>query len=479
MLNAEVLPSPSSLVSSDRPRVAHVPVVSRALTKAGLVERDGSVTGAIPAWLGGRLLRTAPAVFELGSFRAQHWFDGLGMLYGFRIRDGKVSFAQRLLECDVAAQAAEGRVRTASFASPNQRSFWQRIFEPVPKVTDNANVNVLRFGAEWVALTESPHQLRIDDATLGVLGRVHSDDALPKNMAPTAHPHFDFERNLMINVGTALGRKGELIAFEQAPGSSERREIGRFVANEVSYVHSFGVTSSSVILVGQPWLVSPTSLLWSNRGYAEHLRWKPEQGTRFIALDRARRGELREFHGDALFTFHTVNSFVDGDALVMDLLAYQDPSVVDEFRVERMLQALTFKRPSLYRARLANGEARLEKLCETGFEFPAINYRRVSGVRHRWVWGSTARGDGADIVAVDCESGAIRHFGAPGYVFGEPVFVPRPGADAEDDGVLLVVGSNGERSQLVVLDAKTLDPHATVHVGVPIPLGFHGSFSRT
>ena len=79
-------------------------------------------------------------------------------------------------------------------------------------------------------------------------------------------------RKALVNVGSVLGQKGELIAFEQPLGSSARREIGRFSAGEVPYVHSFGLTPESVILVGHPWLVRPSSLLWSNRGFRAHVR---------------------------------------------------------------------------------------------------------------------------------------------------------------------------------------------------------------
>ncbi|HET9931939.1 MAG TPA: carotenoid oxygenase family protein [Polyangiaceae bacterium] len=478
MMNAEILPNPSLVAPAERSERAPIPAVSRALLAEGLVEREGVLTGTLPPWLNGRLLRTAPALFNAGTFHAKHWFDGIGMLYGFRFRGGKATFAQRLLECEAAAEAHRGRLPRATFASPNQRSFWRRIFEPIPEVTDNANVNVLRQGDEWVALTESPYQLRVSDAELSVRGRVVYDDALPKNMGMTAHPHFDFARNVAVNLGTVLGRKGELIAFEQAQGSATRREIGRYVANELPYQHSFGITAASVVIVGHPWLVRPTSLLWSNRGFAEHFRWKPELGTRFIVLDRG-GGATREFSAEALFTFHTVNTYPDGDDLVLDLLAYPDPSIVQNLKVENMLDGIVGLRPRLCRAHLgANGRARLETLSELGFEFPSINYRRVSGVRHRFVWGATARGDGRDIVGIDCESGVVRHFGVPGFVFGEPIFVAAPGARAEDEGVLLAVGSNGESSKLAVLDAHSLEPEALLHLDLPIPLGFHGSFSR-
>jgi carotenoid cleavage dioxygenase-like enzyme len=71
-------------------------------------------------------------------------------------------------------------------------------------------------------------------------------------------------------------------------------------------------------------------------------------------------------------------------------------------------------------------------------------------------------------------------FQEPGWLFGEPVFVARPGATAEDDGVLLTVGTHNERavSALLVLDAASLDVHAWAEIPAPIPLGFHGSFFR-
>src|SRR5690606_1111497 len=54
------------------------------------------VEGALPSWLEGRLIRTAPALFELGRFRAEHWFDGFGMLYAFEL-GAEPKFKQRLL----------------------------------------------------------------------------------------------------------------------------------------------------------------------------------------------------------------------------------------------------------------------------------------------------------------------------------------------------------------------------------------------
>jgi beta,beta-carotene 9',10'-dioxygenase len=449
--------------------------------------RDGvqvALEGAVPEWLKGRLVRTAPALFESGNWRAEHWFDGLGMLYSFELEPEGVRFAQRKLESSVAEQVArDGRIRTASFATKNQRPWWQRLLEPIPRVTDNANVNVVRMGSEWVAMTESPHQLVIDERTLGVAGRVRYEDAFPPSMGMTAHPHFDFERNLVVNLGVLLGRNAEIVAYDHAPSSRVRREIGRVTLPELPYVHSFGLTRDHVVVVGHPFATKPHSLLWSNRGFIDHFTWAPERGTKLYVLDRnAGSGAPRApriFETDAFFTFHVVNAFQEGGDIVLDTLAYDDANAIDEFRVATMRSSSDWQRPRLVRIRmLQNGKTQLETLSTDRFEFPSINYRARSGSRHRFVWGATAHGDGADVVRFDSATGKALTFGVRGYRFGEPVFVARPGAAEEDDGVLLTTGSTERSSMLAVLDARSLEPRALARADLPIPLGFHGSFAR-
>ena len=118
-------------------------------------------------------------------------------------------------------------------------------------------------------------------------------------------------------------------------------------------------------------------------------------------------------------------------------------------------------------------------LTLAAFEVPGISYRRHSGQAYRCVYGSTLAGDGKEVVKIDLGSGARKTFGEAGHVFGEPVFVARPGATEEDDGVVLTVGSTATRAVLAVLDGKTFEPVAHARLETPIPLGFHGSFAAT
>ena len=76
----------------------------------------------------------------------------------------------------------------------------------------------------------------------------------------------------------------------------------------------------------------------------------------------------------------------------------------------------------------------------------------------------------------------ISMWGAEDCYPSEPVFVPSPGNDNdEDDGVLLSVVFEGQKVQsyLVVLNAKTLLELARVDLPQVIPLSFgHGSFRQ-
>ena len=47
------------------------------------------VSGKIPSWLSGTLIRNGPAMFEVGIQKFNHWFDGLAMLHKFSFREGK------------------------------------------------------------------------------------------------------------------------------------------------------------------------------------------------------------------------------------------------------------------------------------------------------------------------------------------------------------------------------------------------------
>ncbi|GAA0766487.1 carotenoid oxygenase family protein [Ideonella azotifigens] len=449
---------------------------------------EAAVTGKVPEWLQGDLLRTCPAVFAQGDWQARHWFDGLGQVYAFRIGSGAVSFQSRLLDSEAAREVAAGRAQRSSFGTPTGRTPWQRLLQPVQRSTDNTNVNIVQMGDELVAMTEGAQQLRIDAATLRSLGvRPYGQDGLDGNLM-SAHPHRDFARRQVVNLATNFGSSGGVVSlYEHGDGEHTRRVVGSWRTERVPYLHSFGLTPSRAVLLAHPFSVKPLAMLWSNRGYIDHFEWRPQDGTRLVVMDRA-TGATTEYETDAMFVFHTVNAFERGSETVLDVLAYPDAAIMEDLRVARMVERLPDLRPSLVRITMRPGQPRaeLQTLSEAGFEFPCIHYHRHSGSDYRFAWGAAdgpATNDGSggyasSIVKVDLHSGMGRSFSDGERIYGEPVFVARPGGTDEDDGVLLSVGCSQQQrsSALAILDARTMALLASVEVPAAIPLGFHGSF---
>ena len=446
------------------------------------------VEGELPPWLAGNLLRTCPAIFERGPWRAKHLFDGLGMLYGFELADGQVWYRNRYLRGQQWDRIEAGRGWKASWGDGPQRSWLRRLVQPVPESTDNANVNLGRVGDDFVAMTETPHQLRFDPRTLETLGAKHYDDSLGEP-SMIAHPHADPRTGEVVSVAIRLGARSQVLLYRVEEG--RRREvIATKDFDEVPYVHDFGITEHHALLVLHPFGVRPTSMLWSNKGISDHFRWDGGRPTRLAVIDR-RDGSWREVEvqGPPFFVFHVANAFERDDGeLVLDLLAYPDAGIVQALGVQALLDGPRELGARLERIRVPAGarEGTREALVDAPFEFPRIDYRRRSAKPYRYCWGANNEVDAGtwsgEILRVDTHHGEVRRHARPGYNLGEPVFVPRdrhdPRPEAESDGVLLSVASDlqGDRAELLVLDASTLSPLASAAVDDAIPLGFHGQF---
>jgi carotenoid cleavage dioxygenase-like enzyme len=136
-----------------------------------------------------------------------------------------------------------------------------------------------------------------------------------------------------------------------------------------------------------------------------------------------------------------------------------------------------------YRLRPGSAAAEFDVLSDEPLELPRINYDRHHTRDYRYVYGVSVQnrdvGTWFDRLAkVDVRTSTKRHWHVPGCYPGEPVFVPTPDGQDEDDGVLLSVVLDSRRggSFLLVLDARTMEECARAEAPHVIPFGFHGSY---
>jgi carotenoid cleavage dioxygenase-like enzyme len=244
------------------------------------------------------------------------------------------------------------------------------------------------------------------------------------------------------------------------------------------------LTERHGLLVAHPFRLRPLDLLWSNRGIIEHFRWHAGEATRLVRMDLG-DGSIHVHETDPLFCFHTVHAFETDRATVLDLLAYDDASIVSALSIASLADGFPDRGPKLVRLSIDRASGRVERrtLSDTTFEFPQVDRNFVGSHAERFVFGAALQNRAgalsSEIVRVDVSNGTTRRYGDRELIFGEPLFVGAPNREREGDGVLLSVGSAERGSTLVVLDATTLEPISQIQFETKLPLGFHGSFVRS
>jgi carotenoid cleavage dioxygenase-like enzyme len=347
---------------------------------------------------------------------------------------------------------------------------------------------VTKLGERFIAMTETPLPVQFDARTLQA-AEVRPYE-VPGQLS-TAHPHMDRATGSMLNYAAKLGPRSSYRFFEvPAAGDGSRPTKPRVIASlsvkEPSYMHSFGLTERWFVLAEFPFVVNPLALALSGRPYIENYRWKPELGTRFTLVDRLSGKAMGGFETDACFAFHHVNAYEDGGEVVVDMCTVPDARIVEELYLDRLraegYRSLAVPALTRFRLKLDDRSVACERLGEGGLELPRINYRGCNERPYRYAWGNDLGASGwfEKIVRIDVRNGATLAFSQPHCYPGEPVFVARPEAEREDDGVLLsvVLDAGAGTSFLLVLDAGDLSELARAEVPHHIPFGFHGQFAR-
>jgi carotenoid cleavage dioxygenase-like enzyme len=353
------------------------------------------------------------------------------------------------------------------------------MFKPESALTDNGVVNVVKFGEEYLALTETPLPVAFDGDTLDTLGVTEWASEIP-GLLTTAHPHGDHGE--LINYAAHLGPVNRYRIYTLVPGGKPR-VAAEMKVRKPAYMHSFGLTERFYVLAEYPFVVDPLRLATTGKPFIENFEWQPERGTTFHLFDRA-SGDLRaSFDAPPGFTFHFVNCFEEGEQVVADVCVYADPSIIDTLYMDGIDSRASSPPPLLtrYRLDLATGGCTTEQLADIPFELPRIDYGRLNGKPYRYTYGISSN-DAADwpnvLAKVDVSDGSFALWHEPGCYPSEPVFVRDPAGTAEDDGVALsvVLDSASGRSFMLVLDASTWQERARAEAPQHVPFGFHGQF---
>jgi beta,beta-carotene 9',10'-dioxygenase len=450
---------------------------------------DLPVEGKLPNWLRGTLIRNGPGKFEVGKQAYNHWFDGLAMLHRFTVNNGDVSYANRFLESrDYTDSVKSGKPSLRAFATDPCMSVFQRVMAVFDnKMTDNSNINVVRWADRFIALTESPFAIEFDPVTLETTAHRDFNDHVLKRAATTAHPHTDpvtgeiFNFAVRFNVPSSAYR-----IYTIDPKTDTRRVLCDVPVQRPSYIHSFGLTERYAVIVAYPLTVSVPDLAFSGRAFIQNYVWNPDDSTRFQLIDRKEGQLVATFEAEAFFAFHHINAYDEGDEVVVDIVAYPDDRAITGLYLDKVREGDKSVIPSgevrRYRLNPAAKVIRQTRLSETLIELPRIHEAHYTRPYH-YIYGISTNpidhnGFPNQLAKVDVATGVANIWYEAGCYPGEPVFVPAPDGKAEDDGVVLsvVLDITTNKSFMLVLDASNLSEIARAQVPHHIPFGFHGQF---
>ena len=441
------------------------------------------VDGTVPEWLSGSLIRNGPGKFEGNGVRLRHWFDGLAMLRKYEFADGKIRYTNRFLRTESYADAMAGRP-TGQFATDEHGpgkllGFLRRLGPPEP--TDNANVHVARIDGELVAQTEVPKLVSFEGTTLETRDEFVFDDMLDVDMV-TAHLVADPHRGEQVGHGLSFGRSHEYKVFRIPDGTRRRELITSIPTDSPAYIHSIAVSQDHIVLVETPLRINiRKSLSPFTEGFFELLEWNEGIDTKLYVVDRD-TGQIRtQPTVDPFFTFHTINAYDDEGTVVVDLVAFEDNTIVDALSLERLeSEGFAAVPPGrLVRLRIgSDGTVSSEQLYDGGIELPTVPRNRQT-TDYRYAYGQATDREGANgLVKVDTERGQATEWWQTDLYVEEPWLIQRPAGEREDDGVVIApaLDVSTERSLLLVFDGETLDELARAPVPHHNPFGFHGRF---
>lgn len=442
------------------------------------------VTGEVPDWLSGTLVRNGPIQVTLDGKSNEHWFDGLAMLHAFSFHEGVVHYTNKFLRSDAYDTVFnKGSLGYGGFAA-----------DPSAPVIHNANVNVAKFADEYVALTEDPFPVQFDFETLDTLGVLDFQDQLPKEGCwESAHPRYDFHEKKTFNYLTKFGEDSYYILYSLEEGSDEREVIAKIPVKEPAYMHSFAMTENYIVLTEFPFVVQPLDFALKNDAFIKNFNWKPERGTRFIVVNKHTGDLVGEYTTKPFFAFHHANAFERDNMVHIDLVTFEDATVItgDALYVNSDSPSIDNSLSQLERfsVSLETGEITSEILLQKPNEFPRIN-EQLDGRPYHYAYlvafeeKNEAKEDFMKTIGlykVNTVTKEVVEWVEEGLSPGEPVFIAAPDAKEEDEGVLLAVVSDTihKDSFLLILDAQNFEELGRARVPLVIPPGLHGQYFDT
>jgi carotenoid cleavage dioxygenase-like enzyme len=472
------------------------------------------LNGTVPSWLSGQFLRNGPGRFDMGKRNFTFAWDGFAKISSYKFKNGEVYFQTRYLGNKFYNKSVEINdiAPTLLFG----------VTEPPLKVglpglmshMNANNVNVHRFGNGtdgkkplFGAVTDIAAMSIFDENTLSGIPFSWKDKLITKIMS-AAHPQYLIgDDSVTVNYAATPSLFGnttiELYKVSQATGM-KREVFGTISIDSLPLIHSFGITENYVIMTLWPvrWHMG---CLMEFKPIQDCMSWDDKARSTIALVPLDGSNKVRYFFGEPTMAWHHLNAYEESEKVVFDVNACRNcasPTAMKNMDI-RILRNKTARDSKLsdtadptlrqYTLNLKDNtlvEKDYSRKASDGKWYntsllPRFN-NNFRGKKYCYAYLETSANAGSttDYASMAllkknlCNDAPYAVWRKENHYPSEPQFIPRPGATAEDDGVIVdaVLDGNRRQTYLLVLDGKTFKEIASIYTPTVQPTGLHGQF---
>ncbi|CAF2314857.1 unnamed protein product [Rotaria sp. Silwood2] len=533
----------------------------RSVNEHNITEKPitGQKTGIIPDWIDGCFFQNGPGLFYATGKRVQHIFDAFSLIQKFTIKNGHVTYQNRILQSDAYKKAHQtGRSCYSEYGTSKteenldssnnkgeQESTLSWISTCIRNLvnykndfrTDNAMISIYpyKINNDQVALfamTETPIMHQIDSKTIETRSKFDVSDNI-SIVSHCAHPII-LNDGKILNVGLSPSLIGMNYVLFEFPGFSNSSTEDNLMNQckvltkipcrwsiNPSYMHAFAVTDNYIILIEQSLcisLVQMAQLTLTHGPMTDALVWHQNEPVRFRLIHRQSMTEYNDYIylSSAFFYLHIINAYEDKNHLVLDICCYDDsdmlkcmtmealenaqqnPDYIKQFRSrpKRFVLPISIKQDNenLVDLNYTTCQVKLidknnlwiepELIIDMGCELPQIDYFRYYGKFYRYFYAINTDIEYqycGSIRKIDVHSKSCKIWHEPGCYTSEPIFLPNPSneTEEEDEGVLimsLLRTAQDNEVSFLVLNARDMTEIGRVQFDTngPVPKNLHG-----
>jgi len=466
----------------------------------------------IPSWITGDLFHNGFGKFE-GQDASQHnvtyhWnylFDVTSYVMKINLRNGSATLSTRFTPTLEYNQTFTTIPPYRSFDGTTPgATFAETIATLETLLSYNFVVNIVRYSEDvLVTLSDQAGEAVVDPNDLNYLGAYPFNDYIRRSrleVLTCAHPvqvgKYIYNYNTYV-LGDVLANWKDpheyvIHRMDTTQTPLVREVITTVPVDRPSYMHSFVATQNYVVLFEYPLYWNIWEIVFGTK-ILPAMDWVPSSGTtiRVIHVDpvTGHGTTVNVFKTDAMFAYHFINFYEDPDApvIIADLAAFPDANHLHSFNLSTLrnhtepIPPTSLKRftipvspanQSLFKVTTASSNINLD--------LPRFNLRYQSKpYKYAYACGADDGDWYSYLVKVDVSTGrTLGTWRRDEFWPSEPSFIASPDAMAEDDGVVVSVVLDGNRSSsfLLILNATTFEQIGFADFGFRVPFPSHGFF---